>query len=211
MERPFSILADRKRLGGGRRSALFGRLVIPRQSSSQPSRSFDATQLNPHSTQYKLGTTEGNAITQRLRKHELIKTQRERLRTLTRTQQTQLTQLTQRNLTQLNATQLDSTQRHTHTLPLQKPDAGPSSPGLGSAGRPIGHRRGVRGEWQNKLKAVFCLRGMQRGFEGAFFRRQKFSMFHSLLRDRTQDAVRNTPQLSPVGIGLVLHWTLHYY
>jgi hypothetical protein len=69
------------------------------------------------------------------------------------------------------------------------------------------HRR----QRQDKLKAGFCLRGLCGCFEGSDLRRQKFSLLYSLLRNRTQDAVCQAPQLLPTGIVLVLHLTLHSY
>ena len=81
---------------------------------------------------------------------------------------------------------------------------------LESAGARKAKRCCHRRQRQDKLKAGFCLRGLCGCFE-SHLRRQKFSLLHSFLRNRTQDAVCQAPQLLPTGIVLVLHLTLHSY
>ncbi len=71
--------------------------------------------------------------------------------------------------------------------------------------------RGLSREGQGKLNAGGPLRGMQRSFVGPFFGCKKFSMLLPFLRYGAQDAVCQTPQLFPIGIALVLHFTLHCY
>jgi len=110
-------------------------------------------------------------------------------------------QLTQHNQTQL--TQLNTTQPPNAT---QRLNAGFAIPGLDTAGPRLGHRRGLLEKRQIQLNAILCTRGVQLGIEAMCFHAHEFSLFHSLLRDRPQNAAGQVSQLFPIRWVLVLHF-----
>lgn len=79
------------------------------------------------------------------------------------------------------------------------------------AGPYFDRRRGLRDERQIELNPGLCTRGVRVGVEIVHFGRYEFSLFHSLLRNRPQDAIGQIAQLLPIGRVLMLHLTLHYY